>query len=302
MNTQDVVMPSAGACFRAAIQSHQPLPIVGAINAYSALLAEQAGHAAIYCSGAGVANASYGWPDLGQTTLEQVLVDVKRLLSATSLPLLVDIDTGWEQQPGGVAHTIIAMEAAGVAAVHLEDQVAAKRCGHRPDKQLVTTETMVERIQTAVSAKTDPDFVIMARTDALAGEGMTSAIERAIAYCEAGADMIFFEAAKSLSDYETFCASVSVPVLANSTEFGQAPLFSRKELFSAGVAMVLYPLSAFRAMSQAAETVYRTLLSEDNQSTLINTMQTRDELYAYLNYWQQESEQRQGTQEEKDDE
>ena len=284
-------MSSAGTAFRQAIKSHQPLPIVGTINAYTALLAEHAGHAAIYCSGAGVANASYGWPDLGQTTLEQVLTDVKRLTSATDLPVLVDIDTGWEDQPGGIAHTITAMIDAGVAAVHMEDQVPDKRCGHRPNKALVSIDVMVNRLQTAVAAKTDADFVVMARTDALAAEGMPSTIERARAYCDAGADMIFFEAARSLSDYETFCSAMSVPVLANSTEFGQTPLFTQTELTAAGVAMVLYPLSAFRAMNQAAQTVYETLRSEGTQSGLIEQMQTRDELYEHLNYWQQEAEQ-----------
>ena len=274
---------SAGARFRRALQANSPLQIVGTINAYSAMLAERAGHQAIYLSGAGVANASYGLPDLGMTSLNDVLIDVERITSASSLPLLVDIDTGW----GGafnIARTIKAMEKAGAAAVHLEDQVAQKRCGHRPNKAIVSKDEMVDRVKAAVDAKTDADFVIMARTDAIAVEGIESAIERAVACVEAGADAIFPEAITNLEDYRRFSAAVRVPILANITEFGATPLFNKAELGACGVGMVLYPLSAFRAMSRAAELVYAGILQDGDQRGVVDSMQTRKELYEVLGY------------------
>jgi methylisocitrate lyase len=274
---------SAGARFRRALQANSPLQIVGTINAYSAMLAERAEHQAIYLSGAGVANASYGLPDLGMTSLNDVLIDVERITSASSLPLLVDIDTGW----GGafnIARTIKAMEKAGAAAVHLEDQVAQKRCGHRPNKAIVSKDEMVDRVKAAVDAKLDADFVIMARTDAIAVEGIESAIERAVACVEAGADAIFPEAISSLEDYRRFSAAVRVPILANITEFGATPLFNKAELGACGVGMVLYPLSAFRAMSRAAELVYASILQDGDQRGVVDSMQTRKELYEVLGY------------------
>ncbi|MDO9317696.1 MAG: methylisocitrate lyase [Gammaproteobacteria bacterium] len=274
---------SAGARFRRALQANFPLQIVGTINAYSAMLAERAGHQAIYLSGAGVANASYGLPDLGMTSLNDVIIDVERITSASSLPLLVDIDTGW----GGafnIARTIKAMEKAGAAAVHLEDQVAQKRCGHRPNKAIVSKDEMVDRVKAAVDAKIDADFVIMARTDAIAVEGIESAIERAVACVEAGADAIFPEAITSLEDYRRFSATVRVPILANITEFGATPLFNKAELGACGVGMVLYPLSAFRAMSRAAELVYAGILQDGDQRGVVDSMQTRKELYEVLGY------------------
>ncbi|MEK7260209.1 MAG: methylisocitrate lyase [Pseudomonadota bacterium] len=277
------VQLSAGARFRRALQANSPLQIVGTINAYSAMLAERAGHQAIYLSGAGVANASYGLPDLGMTSLNDVLIDVERITSASSLPLLVDIDTGW----GGafnIARTIKAMEKAGAAAVHLEDQVAQKRCGHRPNKAIVSKDEMVDRVKAAVDAKTDTDFVIMARTDAIAVEGIESAIERAVACVEAGADAIFPEAITNLEDYKRFSAAVRVPILANITEFGATPLFNKAELAACGVGMVLYPLSAFRAMSRAAELVYAGILQDGDQRGVVDSMQTRKELYEVLGY------------------
>ena len=277
------VQLSAGARFRRALQANSPLQIVGTINAYSAMLAERAGHQAIYLSGAGVANASYGLPDLGMTSLNDVLIDVERITSASSLPLLVDIDTGW----GGafnIARTIKAMEKAGAAAVHLEDQVAQKRCGHRPNKAIVSKDEMVDRVKAAVDAKTDADFVIMARTDAIAVEGIESAIERAVACVEAGADAIFPEAITNLEDYRRFSAAVRVPILANITEFGATPLFNKDELGANGVGMVLYPLSAFRAMSRAAELVYSGILQDGDQRSVVDSMQTRKELYEVLGY------------------
>ncbi|MEX1197023.1 MAG: methylisocitrate lyase [Pseudohongiellaceae bacterium] len=274
---------SAGARFRRAMQEHQPLQIVGAINAYSAMQAEQTGHKALYVSGAGVANASYGLPDLGVTSLNDVVIDVERITAASSLPLLVDIDTGW----GGafnIARTIRQMERAGAAAVHIEDQVAQKRCGHRPNKAIVSRSEMVDRVKAAVDARQDDDFVIMARTDALAVEGMDSAIERAVACVEAGADAIFPEAMTELSLYQRFTSAVDVPVLANITEFGATPLYSTGELAEAGVAMVLYPLSAFRAMSRAAKLVYTRILADGHQKAVVDDMQTRSELYEVLGY------------------
>ncbi|HNJ73694.1 MAG TPA: methylisocitrate lyase, partial [Pseudomonadales bacterium] len=244
---------------------------------------QRAGHKAIYLSGAGVANASYGLPDLGITSLNDVLTDVSRITAACDLPLLVDIDTGWGSA-FNISRTIKEMIRAGAAAVHIEDQVAAKRCGHRPNKAIVSKGEMVDRIKAAVDGRTDPDFVIMARTDALAVEGMEAAVERALLCVEAGADAIFPEAMRELEQYRTFVEAVKVPVLANITEFGATPLFSCEQLGAVGVAMVLYPLSAFRAMNRAAERVYRTILAEGSQQKVVETMQTRDELYAYLDY------------------
>ena len=274
---------SQGAKFRQALKDNKPLQIVGAINAYCAMLAQDAGHKAIYLSGGGVANASYGLPDLGITSLNDVIADVERISNASEIPLLVDIDTGW----GGafnIARTIKAMEKAGAAAVHLEDQVAQKRCGHRPNKAIVSQAEMVDRVKAAVDARTDDDFVIMARTDALAVEGMDSAIERAIACVEAGADAIFPEAINELGQYKHFADAVKVPILANITEFGQSPLFNCEELAGQGVGMVLYPLSAFRAMSKAALDVYQTIAINGDQKAVVDKMQTRMELYEVLGY------------------
>ena len=274
---------SQGAKFRQALKDNNPLQIVGAINAYCAMLAQDAGHKAIYLSGGGVANASYGLPDLGITSLNDVVADVERISNASEIPLLVDIDTGW----GGafnIARTIKAMEKAGAAAVHLEDQVAQKRCGHRPNKAIASQAEMVDRVKAAVDARTDDDFVIMARTDALAVEGMDSAIERAIACVEAGADAIFPEAINELGQYKQFADAVRVPILANITEFGQTPLFNCEELAGQGVDMVLYPLSAFRAMSKAALDVYQTIAINGDQKAVVDKMQTRMELYEVLGY------------------
>lgn len=274
---------SQGAKFRQALKDNNPLQIVGAINAYCAMLAQDAGHKAIYLSGGGVANASYGLPDLGITSLNDVIADVERISNASEIPLLVDIDTGW----GGafnIARTIKAMEKAGAAAVHLEDQVAQKRCGHRPNKAIVSQAEMVDRVKAAVDARTDDDFVIMARTDALAVEGMDSAIERAIACVEAGADAIFPEAINELGQYKHFADAVKVPILANITEFGQTPLFNCEELAGQRVGMVLYPLSAFRAMSKAALDVYQTIAINGDQKAVVDKMQTRMELYEVLGY------------------
>lgn len=274
---------SPGARFRQALQENNPLQIVGTINAYCAMLAEDAGHKAIYLSGGGVANASYGLPDLGITSLNDVIADVERICNASSLPLLVDIDTGW----GGafnIARTVKAMEKAGAAAVHMEDQVAQKRCGHRPNKAIVSQQEMVDRVKAAADARNDLDFVIMARTDALAVEGMESAIERAVACVEAGADAIFPEAITELEQYQEFTKAVSVPVLANITEFGKTPLFNCEELAQVGVAMVLYPLSAFRAMSKAALEVYESIAINGDQKAVLDRMQTRDQLYEVLGY------------------
>jgi methylisocitrate lyase len=276
-------MTSAGARFRAALARHKPLQIVGTINAYCAMLAEQAGHQAIYLSGGGVANASYGMPDLGITSLNDVATDVDRICSATTLPLLVDIDTGW----GGafnIARTIRTLEKAGAAAIHIEDQVAQKRCGHRPNKAIVSQSEMVDRVKSAVDARHDQDFVIMARTDALAVEGMDAAIDRAVACVDAGADAIFPEAILELEQYQKFSDAVQVPVLANITEFGQTPLFNCQELAGAGVAMVLYPLSAFRAMSKAALDVYAAIGRDGDQKAVLELMQTRAQLYDVLGY------------------
>jgi len=274
---------SPGKKFRQAISSNQPLQVVGTINPYCAMMAEQLGHQAIYLSGGGVANASYGLPDLGMTSLNDVIADVQRITAASNLPLLVDIDTGW----GGafnIAKTIRDMEKAGAAAVHIEDQVAQKRCGHRPNKEIVSTQEMADRIKAAVDARTDNDFFIMARTDAFAQEGLESAILRAQAYAEAGADGIFAEAIKTEAHYRAFSSALNVPILANITEFGETELWNKKQLGEWGCAMVLYPLSAFRAMNKAAELVYKTLLSDGDQKAVVDTMQTRMELYDYLGY------------------
>ncbi len=276
-------LDSPGARFRAALNAEHPLQVVGAINAYAARLAEAVGFKALYLSGGGVAASSCGVPDLGITTLEDVLIDARRITDATELPLLVDIDTGW----GGafnIARTVRAMINSRVAAVHIEDQVQQKRCGHRPGKAIVSQAEMVDRIKAAVDAKTDPEFVIMARTDALAVEGLQAAIDRACACVEAGADMIFPEAMTELGMYRQFADAVGVPVLANITEFGATPLFTTEELAEAGVSLALYPLSAFRAMSAAALSVYESLRAEGTQRQVVERMQTRADLYKYLNY------------------
>ena len=276
-------LTSAGARFRAAIAAEKPLQIIGAINAYHAMLATQTGFKALYLSGGGVAAGSLGLPDLGISTLEDVLIDVRRITDAVDTPLLVDIDTGW----GGafnIARSVKSVAKAGAAAVHIEDQVSAKRCGHRPNKAVVSQAEMVDRIKAAVDARTDPDFVIMARTDALAVEGLQSAMDRACACVEAGADMIFPEAMTELSMYKQFVDAVKVPVLANITEFGSTPLFTVTELATADVSMVLYPLSAFRAMNKAALTVYETMRAEGTQKNVVGLMQTRMELYEHLGY------------------
>ncbi len=272
-----------GERFRAALGEEQPLQIVGVINAYGALLAQRAGFRAIYLSGAGVANASFGLPDLGLTNLSDVLTDARRVTGACDLPLLVDVDTGFGGALG-IGRTVREMERAGVAAVHIEDQVSAKRCGHRPGKRLVSAEEMADRIKAAVDARVDEGFVIMARTDAYASEGLDGAIERACAYVQAGADMIFAEAMTELDQYRRFVEAVGVPVLANMTEFGRTPLMSREALREAGVGMALYPLTAFRAMSASAERVYETLRREGTQAGLLDEMQTREQLYEVLGY------------------
>jgi methylisocitrate lyase len=272
-----------GNKFRTALADEKPLQIVGTINAYSALLAKQSGFKALYVSGAGVANASYGLPDLGITTLSNVLEDVWRITGAVDLPVLVDIDTGFGSA-FNIARTIREMTRAGAAAVHMEDQVLAKRCGHRPGKAIVSTHEMVDRLKTAVDARTDTSFIIMARTDALASEGLNATIERVHHYAEAGADMIFFEGVTELSQYQTLIQQCSLPVLANITEFGKTPLFTKEQLTEVGVSLILYPLSAFRAMNSAALNMYQTIRKEGSQKNKINQMQTRDELYHFLNY------------------
>ena len=274
---------SPGARFRRAVREERPLQVVGAINAYCALLAERQGFRALYLSGAGVANASFAQPDLGITTLNDVLEDVRRITAASPLPLLVDIDTGWGTA-FNISRTIREMVRAQAAAVHMEDQVQAKRCGHRPNKQIVSCDEMVDRIKAAADGRTDDRFVIMARTDAFASEGLDAALERVRRYVEAGADMIFPEAVHTLEDYRAFCGNVDVPVLANLTEFGKTPLFGVDELRDAGVGIVLYPLSAFRAMSQTAMDVYRTIREDGTQSGLTERMQTREQLYDVLGY------------------
>jgi methylisocitrate lyase len=274
---------SAGARFRAALEAAKPLQIVGTINAYTALLAERAGHKAIYLSGAGVANASFGLPDLAVTTLNDVTEDVRRICSVSDLPLLVDIDTGWGSA-FMISRTVREMTWAGAAAVHMEDQVAVKRCGHRPGKALVETAEMCDRLKAAVDGRIDDDFFIMARTDAHAVEGQQAAIDRACAYVEAGANGIFAEALTTIEEYREFTDAVKVPVLANLTEFGKTPLFTTDELAKVGVAMTLYPLSAFRAMSAAALKVYETIKTDGTQEAVVEDMQTRMELYDVLGY------------------
>ena len=274
---------SSGKKFRDALQENNPLVIPGTINAYSAILAEKSGHKAIYLSGGGVAAASYGIPDLGITSMEDVLTDVKRITNASSLPLLVDIDTGW----GGafnIAKTIKSMIDAGCGAVHIEDQVLQKRCGHRPNKSLVSKDEMQDRIKSAVDGRHDESFFIMARTDAIASEGIEGALERILAYVEEGADGIFLEAATSLEEYALVKKETNVPILANITEFGKTPLFTKDELAKVGVDMMLFPLTAFRAMSQIAEKVYISLAKDGTQDGLLDIMQTREELYDRLNY------------------
>jgi len=277
---------SAGDRLRAAVQAEKPLQVVGTINAYSALLAQRASFKALYLSGAGVANASFGLPDLGMTTLNDVCEDVRRITSACDLPLLVDADTGFGAA-FSIARTTRELIRAGAAGMHLEDQVQAKRCGHRPGKALVSTQEMADRVKAAVDARVD-NFVVMARTDAHAVEGQDAAIERACRYVEAGADMIFAEALTSLDEYRQFIAAVTVPVLANITEFGRTPLFTLKELQDAGVRLVLYPLSAFRAMSRAAELVYESIRRDGTQQGVLERMQTRNELYDVLGYHEYE--------------
>lgn len=274
---------SSGKKFREAVDQEKPLQVIGAINAYHALLASKTGFKALYLSGGGVAAGSLGIPDLGISTLEDVLIDIRRITDVTDTPLLVDIDTGF----GGalnISRTIKSTIKAGAAAVHIEDQVQAKRCGHRPNKAIVSQDEMVDRIKAAVDAKTDRQFVIMARTDALAVEGLTSAIDRACACVEAGADMIFPEAMTELSMYQEFSKAVKVPVLANITEFGSTPLFTKEELGNADVSLILYPLSAFRAMNKAALSVYESIKQDGTQQNVIELMQTRNELYEFLNY------------------
>jgi methylisocitrate lyase len=274
---------SAGARFWSALDAEHPLQVVGAVNAYSALLAERAGFKALYLSGAGVANASFGLPDLGITSLNDVCEDIRRITGASQLPLLVDADTGWGAA-FNIQHSVREMIRAGAAGLHIEDQVAAKRCGHRPGKELVHPAEMCDRIKSAVDGRSDSRFVIMARTDAHAVEGQQAAIERAHQYVAAGADMIFAEALTTLDEYQQFTHAVKVPVLANITEFGKTPLFTTRELALAGIRLALYPLSAFRAMSKAAQAVYETLRRDGTQKNVLDIMQTRDELYAVLDY------------------
>jgi len=272
-----------GARFRAALEANRPLPIVGTINAYTAMMAERVGHQAVYLSGGGVANASFGLPDLAMTTMNDVVEDAHRICGAIELPLLVDIDTGW----GGafnIARTVKEMQRAGVAAVHLEDQVAQKRCGHRPNKEIVSQQEMVDRVKAAADARIDSDFYLIARTDAFQMEGLDAAIERASACIEAGADAIFAEAVHTLDDYRAFCERVDAPILANITEFGATPLFTQQELAEVGCRMVLYPLSAFRAMNAAALKVYQSIHDNGHQRDVVELMQTREELYDFLNY------------------
>ena len=278
---------SPGRRFRDAVSEECPLQVVGVINAYAAIMAERVGFRAIYLSGSGVASASYGLPDLGMTTLDEVLEDVRRITNATELPLLVDADTGWGNA-FMIAKTVRQMIRTGAAAMHIEDQVSAKRCGHRPNKEVVSPDEMVDRIKAATDAKTDPDFVLMARTDALAIEGLDAAIERACRYRDAGADMIFAEAVTELEQYRLFADVVGVPILANITEFGKTNLYTTEELGSVGVSLTLYPLSAFRAMNAAALGVFRALRDEGTQKSVVDMMQTREELYEILNYHEYE--------------
>jgi methylisocitrate lyase len=280
---------SAGALFRQALKEEQPLQIIGAINANHALLAKRAGYRAIYLSGGGVAAGSLGLPDLGINTLDDVLTDVRRITDVCDLPLLVDIDTGFGPSAFNIARTVKSLIKFGAAACHIEDQVGAKRCGHRPGKEIVSTQEMADRVKAAADARTDSDFFIIARTDAIAVEGVDAALERAVACVEAGADAIFAEASYDLETYKRFTDALNVPVLANITEFGKTPLFTVPELADAGVGMVLYPLSAFRAMNKAAETVYQAIRRDGHQKNVIDMMQTRDELYDRIGYHEFES-------------
>ncbi len=277
-------LPSPGAAFRAALKQESPLQVIGAINANHALLAQRAGYRAIYLSGGGVAAGSLGLPDLGINNLDDVLTDVRRITDVCSLPLMVDIDTGFGPSAFNIARTIKSLIKAGAAACHIEDQVGAKRCGHRPGKEIVSQAEMVDRVKAAADAKTDPDFFLIARTDAIQVDGVDAAIERAVACVEAGADGIFAEAAYDLPTYRRFVDAVKVPVLANITEFGQTPLFTVDELRSAGCGIVLYPLSAFRAMNKAAEAVYSAIRKDGHQKNVVELMQTRDELYDRIGY------------------
>ena len=283
-----MIEQSAGARFRAALRDESPLQIIGTVNANHALLAKRAGYRAIYLSGGGVAAGSLGIPDLGITTLEDVLTDVRRITNICDIPLLVDADTGFGASAFNIARTVKDLIKAGAAAMHIEDQVGAKRCGHRPNKEVVSTSEMVDRIKAAVDARTDDNFSIMARTDAIAIEGIDAAIERVHAYVEAGADLVFPEAIRTLDEYSKFSSAVSKPILANITEFGFTPLFTRDELGAHGVSMILYPLSAFRAMNKAAENIYESIRRDGTQSHVIDTMQTRDELYERINYYEYE--------------
>ena len=281
-------MTSAGEKFRTALKSESPLQIIGTINANHALLAKRAGYRAIYLSGGGVAAGSLGVPDLGITTLEDVLVDVRRITAVCDLPLLVDIDTGFGPSAFNIQRTIRSLIDAGAAAAHMEDQIGAKRCGHRPNKEVVSTTEMVDRIRAAVIARGNDPFYLIARTDAVAVEGLDSAITRAKAYVDAGADAIFAEAIRTLEDYKRFTAEIKVPVLANITEFGLTPLFTLDELKGAGISIALYPLSAFRAMNKAAERVYEVIRKEGTQKSVLGEMQTREELYDRINYYEYE--------------
>lgn len=283
------MMKSAGAAFRAALAAEKPLQVIGAINANHALLAKRAGYKAIYLSGGGVAAGSLGMPDLGINTMDDVLIDCRRITDVCDLPLMVDIDTGFGPSAFNIARTVKSLIKAGAAACHIEDQVGAKRCGHRPGKEIVSAEEMVDRVKAAADAKTDPDFFLIARTDAIAVDGVDAAIERAQRCVEAGADGIFAEAAYDLPTYQRFVDAVKVPVLANITEFGKTPLFTRDELASVGVAIQLYPLSAFRAMNKAAEAVYTAIRRDGHQKSVIESMQTRDELYDRIGYHQYEN-------------
>jgi len=280
-----MTIASAGAQFRAALTAEKPLQVIGAINANHALLAKRTGYKAIYLSGGGVAAGSLGMPDLGINTLDDVLIDIRRITDVCDLPLMVDIDTGFGPSAFNIERTIKSLIKFGAAACHIEDQVGAKRCGHRPGKEIVSTSEMVDRVKAAADAKTDPDFFLIARTDAIAVDGVDAAIERAIACVEAGADGIFAEAAYDLETYRRFVHAVNVPVLANITEFGKTPLFTREELASAGVAIQLYPLSPFRAMNKAAENVYEAIRRDGHQKNVLDTMQTREELYDRIGYY-----------------
>ncbi len=289
MSNSNLKPRSPGALFREALKAEQPLQIIGAINANHALLAKRAGYRAIYLSGGGVAAGSLGLPDLGINTLDDVLTDVRRITDVCDVPLMVDIDTGFGPSAFNIARTIKSLIKFGAAACHIEDQVGAKRCGHRPGKEIVTTQEMADRVKAAVDARTDSDFFIVARTDAIAVDGVDAALERAVACVEAGADAIFAEASYDLATYQRFTQALNVPVLANITEFGQTPLFSVPELASVDVGMVLYPLSAFRAMNKAAETVYTAIRRDGHQKQVVDIMQTREELYDRIGYHEFES-------------